>query len=108
MRNIYVINFSGRTSNWEGWSKKFLAKIKKKGYNKLLTAKDEIPMVEEYEKAVTEGEKSTEDIMRCNNLNKEAFEDIILSIVHTTKQGKLAFSLVENCKTAKYPEGNCS
>ena len=30
-----------------------------------------------------------------------------MSIDHTTKQGKVAFSLIKNCKTAKYPEGIC-
>ena len=47
------------------------------------------------------------DVIKLNNSNKEAFEDLILSIDHTSKQGKVAFSLVKNCKTAKYPEGNC-
>ena len=63
-------------------------------------------MVEEYKKAVAKVEKSGDDIMRCNDLDKQAFEDIILSIDHTTKQGKVAFSLIKNCKMARYPEGN--
>ena len=102
-----MINFSGRTSDWEGWSEKFLARSKKKGYKKLLTGKENIPTADEYEKAVADGRKSGDDIIKFNDLNEEAFEDIILSIDHTTKQGKVAFSLVKNCKTAKYPEGNC-
>ena len=107
MKSIRVINFSGRTSDWEGWSEKFLARSKRKGYKKLLTGKDTIPMAEEYEKAVAEGKKSGEDTVKFNDLNEEAFEDIILSIDHTMKQGRVAFSLVKNCKTAKHPEGNC-
>ena len=55
---------------------------------------------------VAKSSKSRDDIVRFNDLNEEAFEDIILSIDHTTKQGKVAFSLVKNCKTAKYREGN--
>ena len=51
--------------------------------------------------------ESWDNIIKFNDLNEEAFEDIILSIDHTTKQGKAAFSLVKNCNTAKYPEGNC-
>ena len=50
--------------------------------------------------------KNGGDVVRFNDLNEETFEDIILSIDHTTKQGKVAFSLVKNCKTAKYREGN--
>ena len=85
---------------------KRFSKKQEKGYKKLLTGKDEIPMVEEYKKAVAKVEKSGNVIMRCNDLNKEAFEDIILSIDYTTKQGKVAFSLIKNCKMAKYPEGS--
>ena len=46
-------------------------------------------------------------IIRFNDLNNEAFEDNILSIDHTTKQGTVVFDLVEDCKMAKYLEGNC-
>ena len=81
MRSIPVINFSGRTSDWEGWSKKVLfSKKQEKGYKKLLTGKDEIPTAEKYEKAVPGGMEGPGDIIRFNNLNEEAFEDIILSM----------------------------
>ena len=40
-------------------------------------------------------------------LNEQAYEEIILSINHVTRQGKVAFSLVKNCKSLEYPEGNC-
>ena len=40
-------------------------------------------------------------------MNEEAFEDIILSADHTTKKEQVAFSLIKNCKTTNYPEGNC-
>ena len=58
MRSIRVINFSARTSNWEGRSEIFLEKSKKKGYKKLLTGKDEIPTAKEYDKAVADGRKA--------------------------------------------------
>ena len=58
-----MINFSGRTSDWEGWSEKFLARSKKKGYKKLLTGKENIPTAEEYEKAVADGRKSGDDMI---------------------------------------------
>ena len=40
MKSIRVINFSGRTSDWEGWSKKILARSKRKFYKKLLIGKE--------------------------------------------------------------------
>ena len=86
---------------------RFFSTKQEKRYKKLLTGKDELPTADEYEKAVDNGRERGGGIIRINNLNEEAFEDIILSIDHTTKQGKVTFSLVKNCKTAKYPEGNC-
>ena len=35
-----MINFSGRTSDWEGWSEKILARSKRKVYKKLLIGKE--------------------------------------------------------------------
>ena len=46
-----MINFSGRTSNWEGWYEIFLARSEKKGYKKLLTGKDDIPTAKVKKKA---------------------------------------------------------
>ena len=49
---------------------KRFSKKQEKGYKKLLTGKDEIPMIEEYKKAVVKVEKSGDDIMRCNDLKR--------------------------------------
>ena len=84
-----------------------LTRGKKKDYNKLLTGKETVPTSKEYENDVAKSTKQErEDIVRLNDVNKEAFEDIILSICHISKHRKVAFSLVKH-KTAKYPEGNC-
>ena len=80
MRSICVINFSGRTFDWEGWSEIFLARSKKKGYKKLLTGKYDVLTAEGYEKAVANGRKNADDIIRSNNLDVEEFEDNILKI----------------------------
>ena len=99
LKTIRVLEFSGRISEWEGWSEKFLARAKRKGYKKLLQGKEEVPKENEI------GSDSAKK--KLAELNEEAFEDIILSINHTSKQGKVTFSLVKNCKTSEYPEGNC-
>ena len=44
---------------------------------------------------------------KLSELNKQAFENIVLSINHTTKQGKIMFSLVKNCTNSTYLEENC-
>ena len=59
-------------------------------------------MAKEYKKVVRD--VMNEDvILRFDDLNEEVFEDIILRIDHTTRQGKVAFSLVKNCKSSNSP-----
>ena len=95
-----MLNFSGRTTDWEGWSEKFLARSKRRGYKRLLIGKDAAPTVKEYENAVAKNDKSGDNVIKLNNSNEEAFEDIILSIDHTSKQEKLHLVWL---KTAKRP-----
>ena len=78
MRSIRVIDFSGRTFNWERWTNKVLVRSKRQSYKKFLTRKDTVPTTKEYKKVVVKSENG-EDIVRFNDLNEEAFEDIILS-----------------------------
>ena len=77
----------------------FLARSKRKGYKKLLTEEDTVLTAKEYEKSVTKG-MSGDAIVKFNGVNEETFEDIILSIDHTTKQRKLHLVWL---KTAKRP-----
>ena len=107
LKSIRVLEFSGKTTDWEGWSEKFLARGKRAGYKHLLTGKETIPTVEQCDAVVGKGDAESKKIVDLANKNEEAFEDIILSIDHTTTEGKVAFSLVKNCRTASYPEGSC-
>ncbi len=34
-----------------------------------------------------------------------AYKDLVLSINHTTRLGKVAFSLIKNCKSDDFPKG---
>ena len=102
LKTIRVLDFDGKASNWEGWSEKFLARAKRKGYKELLTGKKNVPTKEDLD-----DDKVDAEITKLGELNEEAFEDIILSIDHSKKAGKIAFSLVKNCRNSAYPEGNC-
>ncbi len=42
-RSIRVLPFSGKSSDWKIWSRKFLAGSNRKGYKNLLFDKDAIP-----------------------------------------------------------------
>ena len=106
-KSIKVIEFTGKDKDWKIWSRKFLAQANRKGYKKLLSGATAIPTESEYTAAAggsTDAEKLTVKLWQLNEL---AFEEILLSINGQTKQGKIAFNLVDNCTTAEQPECNC-
>lgn len=72
----------------------------------MLLGKERVPTASEFAAASAGSSDNDKKIVKRAELNQEGCEDIILSINHTTRQGKVAFSLVKNCKTTEYPEGN--
>lgn len=107
LKSIRVLEFDGKPKNWDPWSEKFLARAKRKGYKSLLVGKEKVPTQDQYDLAILGTSEVDKATTKRAELNEEAFEDIILSINHTSSHGKIAFSLVKNCKTTEYPEGNC-
>jgi hypothetical protein len=96
IKSICLLEFNGKTSDWEGRSEKFKARAKLKAYKDLLLGKKNITTDSEYQLTLTVSpetptSKETKDLAE---LNKEAYEEIILIIDHCTKQGKVAFSLI--------------
>ena len=106
-KSIKVIEFTGKDKDWKIWSRKFLAQGNRKGYKGLLTGSDNIPTEAESELAVGERNDTEKKTRKLWKLNELAFEDILLSINGQTKQGKIAFNLVDNCTTTDQPDGNC-
>ena len=43
LKSIRVLEFDGKESSWEGWSEKFKARAKRKGYKGMLLGKVKIP-----------------------------------------------------------------
>ena len=106
-RSIRVLPFSGKSSDWKIWSRKFLARSNRKGYKNLLLGKDIVPKESEYTLAIGEANAAEKKITKLWLLNEHAFEEILLSIEGQTSSGKVAFNLVDNCTTADQPDGNC-
>ena len=104
LKSIRVLEFTRKIADWEGWSSKFLARGKRLGYKKLLLGREKIPTESEYVKAVVDKYKPT---VKHGELNEQANKDIVLSINHTSGQGKVALNLVKKCVSDEYPEGNC-
>ena len=57
-KNINIIDFLGKKTDWDSWSKKFLLHGQQKGYKKLLVISgstsdmDKIPTQDEYKNAM--------------------------------------------------------
>ncbi len=64
-------------------------------------------MQEQLDLAESSSSVSDKKILKLGGLNKLAYEDIVLSINCTTSSGKVAFSLIMNCKSDDFPEENC-
>ena len=99
---IRVLNFSGRKEEWPSWSENFLAKAKRSGTKDVLLGKVQIPSsFEVIDEKTEEGKK----LMRIIELNEIAFTELILSIDVSSSNGKIAFGIVENCKSKERQRG---
>ena len=49
LKSIRVIGFIGKTSDWEGWSEKFKARAKRKGYMNMMIGREKNPTESEYQ-----------------------------------------------------------
>ena len=65
-----MIEFSGRTTDWEGWSEKLLARAKRKGYKKLLIGKEAVPKVSDYTDAEGKPDATSKKIVKLGDTNK--------------------------------------
>ena len=99
-KSIRIITFSGKKEDWCIWEEKFLARARRKGYKKILKGTETAPKDSE-----TIDETTTE-LIRLQEANENAYEDLILSINTKTKAGEVAFAIIKGCKTADYSDGN--
>ena len=113
-RTIRVLEFSGKRSDWNPWSEKFMATAEYDNVCKLLLCLknlatfDVVPMHQVIEDIEAKSTKSEDDkkILELAKLNKKCYRDLMLSMNCSTIKGKVAFRLVKNCKSSEYPEGN--
>lgn len=104
-KSIRVIVFSGKKVDWPIWEEKFLARARRKNYKDLLLGKRIIPKEGDTIDITTDVGKKLKQAREDNEL---AFEDIVLSIDGTNKEGRIAFQIVKGCKSTDFPDGNAS
>lgn len=60
-------------------------------------------------KSELDADPDNDELKKRHELNvQQAYRDIMLSVKHDSKHGKIAFGLIKNCKNPEYPEGNAS
>ena len=113
-KSICTIEFSGKKTDWDSWSEKFLLHGKQKGHKKLLVSNgstsglDKIPTQDEYNNALEGDTDLNKMIIKLAELNELAHEDLILSINTSFSVGKAAFGLGKNAKSEDFLEGICN
>ena len=63
-KSVRIIEFSGKQADWDGWSKKFLARAKHRGYKGLLLGRDKVPTQEQLVLAETSSSDSDKKILK--------------------------------------------
>ena len=75
-KNIHIIEFCGKKSDWDGWFETFLALAKCKGYKKLLTGEGDqvgdnnIPTQDEYDLAVADNSEQDKFLVTDGQMNE--------------------------------------
>ena len=87
------------------WENNFLACASRRGFQELLNRckLEEVPKDYTILDA-TESDKKEQ--IRIKYLNKEAFEELILSINTSTAAGKVEFCIIKGCNRKDYLNGN--
>ena len=109
-KTLWVIEFSGRKSDWKIWSQKFLAQGNKRGCKDIIERKTSIPSKALYNASKDKIDPTPQDETNIKTYEHSisAFEDLILSINGESKAGKVAFDLVDGCNTLSNPNRDIS
>ena len=107
---IRILEFDGDKTSFKFWSAKFLAKSGRSKYKPILTGDKVIPSSSEYDTAVAVEEATRnadqKSIVERYEASILAYDDLLLSMNSTTSSGRVAFGIVDGCKTTANPDGN--
>jgi len=91
-KSIKVICFDGQQVNWSYWEEKFLARARRKGFKDVLLGTVPIPQDSEQLDPGTDASKAKKN---ARDMNKLAYEELVLSSNTSTSPGKVAFQLIK-------------
>ena len=95
--------FSGKQADWQVWSEKFLARASRKGFKDVLLGRATVPPDSEVLDLSKSEDKKKKKLRDANDY---AYEALILLINGETSTGRVAFSIVRNCKTKDLADGD--
>ena len=106
-KSLRVIPFDGKRASWHAWSVKFKARARVRGYLDILLDSS-ISIPKESEIDALRSSPTDEDKAKVKIFDRatKAFDELILSIDHSTPSGRVAFSLVESSCGGDHPNGN--
>jgi gag-polypeptide of LTR copia-type len=85
-----LMEFSGEQTDWNKWSRTFLARANLRGYKSLLVGK-----------WIVTDEDSAEELMRHSEKNDSAYAELLMSC-----QADAIFGIVDNARSKMYPDGD--
>jgi hypothetical protein len=103
--SIKVLPFSGKTIDWPVWSVKFLARAESKGYLDLLTG-DEVSPTDSEQPDSTATADEIKKFEELRQANKQGFIDLVLSVGNTSREGRIAFSIIKSCRNGDKKPGD--
>lgn len=95
---IRILQFSGKKDDWLMWADKFMAKATIRGYDDILNGK--LLATGELDEDGTTKKLSAGEV-KANELNKKAYNELILSC-----SDKISFGIVKSSKTKHLPKGD--
>ncbi len=102
--SIKVIPFSGKSVDWPIWSETFLARARRKGYKKILLGSITVPSDDTDFGSLTAKDRKEQE--KLQDLNEEAYEDLILSVNGDTEVGRVVFQMIRGAKTSRLKDGD--
>jgi len=102
---IRIISFDGSASDWPDWEPKFLVRAQQKDFAGILRGTVQAPPAA---KSLDENKADEKILKKHRDANNYAYEELLLSIMTMTDEGRVAFHIVTGAVDTNLPDGNAA
>ena len=102
---IRIISFDGSASNWPDWELKFLTRAQQKDFAGVLRGTVQAPPAAQ---SLDESDAKEKILKKHRDANNYAYEELLLSIMTTTDEGRVAFHIVTGAADTDLLDGNAA